>query len=253
MRKKLLDKLISVVLVEQMILSILCQGFESCKIFASSGVAGDFTQKENLMEKDYCCEVEELNKYNCEKNGLRYKLGKETATLNACINKKIVKAKIPNYISKCGKQYKVMFIGDNAFCKCISLESIEISSSIKWIGIRAFEDCTKLTSVVFEIPSSLSMIGDYAFHNCEVLESVRIPSRVTITGCFIFKGCRRLTSVVFEDGSNLTSIGDMGFEFCGSLKELKIPRGANYEAKLRDMLPNDAKIIYIDEKLNGRN
>lgn len=63
-----------------------------------------------------------------------------------------------------GITYKVIAIGDNAFCDCSGLRSITIPESVTSIGSFAFANCTDLTSVT--IPESVTTIGDYAFRKC---------------------------------------------------------------------------------------
>ena len=116
----------------------------------------------------------------------------------------------------------------------------------------AFEDCTRLTSIV--IPNSVTSIGDGAFYNCSGLTSIvvesgnprydshnncnaiietasntliagckntTIPKSVTAIGDLAFAGCDGLTSIVIPN--SVTSIGDMAFAFCDGLTSIVIP------------------------------
>ncbi len=93
------------------------------------------------------------------------------------------------------------FIGIEAFYKCNSLTSIEISKSVISIGYSAFKDCSKLSSVIFEENSQLTSIGEYAFSGCSSLTSIVIPNSVESIGSWEFYGCAKLASVTFEDTS----------------------------------------------------
>ncbi len=116
----------------------------------------------------------------------------------------------------------------------------------------AFEDCTRLTSIV--IPNTVISIGDGAFYNCSGLTSIvvesgnprydshnncnaiietasntliagckntTIPKSVTAVGDLAFAGCDGLTSIVIPN--SVTSIGDMAFAFCDGLTSIVIP------------------------------
>ena len=116
----------------------------------------------------------------------------------------------------------------------------------------AFEDCTRLTSIV--IPNTVTSIGDGAFYNCSGLTSIvvesgnprydshnncnaiietasntliagckntTIPKSVTAIGDLAFAGCDGLTSIVIPN--SVTSIGDMAFAFCDGLTSIVIP------------------------------
>lgn len=62
-------------------------------------------------------------------------------------------------------------IGEGAFCKCSSLQSIYLPSGISTIPSGAFLGCR---SLIFTIPSYVTSIGDYAFANCNGLTSVNM-------------------------------------------------------------------------------
>ena len=104
------------------------------------------------------------------------------------------------------------YIGWRAFYQCSSLTSIAIPNSITSIGSGAFSGCRNLTSVT--IPNSVTSIGASAFCDCSGLTSVTIPDGVTSIGAFAFSGCSGLTSVTIPD--SVTSIGS-AFSGCSKL------------------------------------
>jgi len=61
-------------------------------------------------------------------------------------------------------------IGDDAFEKCSSLESIKIPIAVTSIGDDAFLECTMLSKA--ELPVSLKKIGGSAFAKCPSLRDV---------------------------------------------------------------------------------
>ncbi len=104
--------------------------------------------------------------------------------------------------------------------------------SVKEIGIEAFANCTKLTSVIFEEMStggkvSTLTVGDRAFMNDEALTSVTLPARLgrislerfTVTDGVMdtenvsdaFYGCTALASVRVTGGTKnvYTSVNGM--------------------------------------------
>ena len=88
---------------------------------------------------------------------------------------------IPNSVTK---------IGDSAFKRCESLQSVTIPNSVTSIGNIAFCGCKSLQSIT--IPNSVTKIGDYAFSNCYSLQSVTIPNSVTKIGDKAFFLCAHL-------------------------------------------------------------
>ena len=101
-------------------------------------------------------------------------------------------------------------ISEYSFIGCHSLKSVNIPSSVTYIGENAFKDCRSLKSV--NIPSSVTYIGENAFKDCSSLTSVNIPSSVTVIGWGAFEDCSSLTSVNIP--SSVTEIGWYAFEFC---------------------------------------
>ena len=90
----------------------------------------------------------------------------------------------------------VMSIGDGAFSRCSSLQSVSLPDGLELIGSRAFESCSALESVY--VPKAVSAIGDRAFFQCSALEFVAVGGASTTVGEQAFDGCSSLGNVVVQ-------------------------------------------------------
>jgi hypothetical protein len=115
----------------------------------------------------------------------------------------------------------VTAIGDQAFYKCLLLNSVVIPNSVTSIGFQAFYRCESITSVT--IPNSVTSISDEAFYNCKLLVSATILGDLTTIADGLFKKCYLLTSVTIPD--TVTSISDNAFAECSDLASITIPDG----------------------------
>ena len=108
-------------------------------------------------------------------------------------------------------------IPKETFSGCTSLTSINIPSTIKTIGERAFNN-TGLTKIT--VPNTVTTIEASAFRNNKELTTVTLPSGITTLSEYIFYNCPKLTNVAIP--STVTSIGDLAFAMTGITK-LNIP------------------------------
>lgn len=104
-------------------------------------------------------------------------------------------------------------ISDFAFLQCKGLISIDIPSSVKYIGIEAFGGCSGLTSVT--IPNSVSSIGIRAFYFCSSLSNIEIPNSVTYIGWFAFDG----TAWYFNQQDGVIYAGKFAYGYKGVMPE----------------------------------
>lgn len=110
------------------------------------------------------------------------------------------------------------FIMDNAFSKCLHMESVEIPSNVISIGAYAFSESFYLTDIT--IPSSVTSIGDYAFFKCRDLTSIDISTGLKSIGSYVFSNCTSLTSI--EIPSSVTSIEASSFGYYSNLKSITV-------------------------------
>lgn len=130
---------------------------------------------------------------------------------------------------------------------------INLPSSLKCIGSSAFQNCNKLTEVIFADNVVLESIGSYAFAN-SALTSISITETVKTIGNRAFDSCKDLTNITVEpentvyksDGNCLirktdnvllqgcknsvipnyiTIIGERAFSNISSLTSITIPYG----------------------------
>ncbi len=87
-------------------------------------------------------------------------------------------------------------IDNNAFKNNSKLKEVILPSTLKSIGISAFEG-TSLSKI--ELPSSLTYIGENAFANIKTLTEITIPKSVE-SASYAFYGDVNLKKVIFEDG-----------------------------------------------------
>ena len=110
------------------------------------------------------------------------------------------------------------------------VECVDLPSSVRSIGVKAFANCEQLRSVrLNEGLETLGEIGGYAtskyrgnVFECSALESIVIPSTLEVLEDYTFYSCRKLTSVTFAEGSRLREIGNHCFAESG-LKAFEAP------------------------------
>lgn len=88
----------------------------------------------------------------------------------------------------------VTSIGKSAFYNC-GMEEVTFAQngSLTRIEQDAFESCYQLTTL--DLPSSLEYIGRWAFSNCTELASVTVREGLTMIDDNAFNGCRKLREV----------------------------------------------------------
>lgn len=114
----------------------------------------------------------------------------------------------------------VIYITDAAFSGEAGLQEIVIPASVVEVGRNlwnetggggAFQNCTALTSVVFE-GDNLSKINLNTFNGCSALSSIELPESLEKIEYNAFDDCSALKSIVIPD--KVTYIGEGAFESC---------------------------------------
>ncbi|MDE6289439.1 MAG: leucine-rich repeat domain-containing protein, partial [Ureaplasma sp.] len=149
-------------------------------------------------------------------------------------------------------------LGLGLFANCINLKIVKLPTTLTYIGMSSFENCTSLTQINFssEVKKSsnssislpeLTKIDTWAFKNCISLKSIDLPNSLieigsgaflasglleitfpnslTKVGQNAFQNCESLIYVKFEDklNSKLTTIGEYAFSDCSKLSKFIIP------------------------------
>lgn len=131
-----------------------------------------------------------------------------------------------------------------AFYNCKNLDTISFhGQNLKNISSFAFGNCTSLTSI--NIPSSVEYIGEGVFYGCEKLETIDIRGIKNELNSFLFVNCFKLKTVNLPD--NLKMISSFSFAFCLNMETIEIPESVaeineyaflHCESLKRIVLPN---------------
>lgn len=130
---------------------------------------------------------------------------------------------IPETVEWNGRTFTVTAIEELAFANS-SITSINMPSSITWIGYMTFFQCNNLTSIV--IPDSVTYIDSQTFSNCKKLKSITFPKNLRTIDAAAFIECDSLKSIVFPDNlKNIEAGSSLGgaFENCMNLSSITLP------------------------------
>jgi hypothetical protein len=142
-------------------------------------------------------------------------------------------------------------VGEDAFERCLNLESVSLPTSLTSIGSGAFMPADEYPSAAgklnsITIPDAVTTIGGGAFWGA-ALTSLTVPHNVETVGKYACRDCTRLTSVRYEGSviggfmfvnctaltsftmaHTVTTIGEHCFNYCGALETI------TYEGSLAD-------------------
>ena len=141
---------------------------------------------------------------------------------------------IPETVTFMNRTRRVTSIRSFTFYYSRDVTSINIPSSVTFIGKSAFEKSDKLTSVhisdidawckiIFEEPYTSNPLvhAHHLYMNGEEIEDLIIPDGVTSIKDGTFYGCFGLTTAIIPEG--VTDIGASAFANCRNLKSVNIP------------------------------
>ena len=131
-------------------------------------------------------------------------------------------------------------IGEGAFYKCSSLESLTIPSNVTkiepWafresglksmnipagvtsLGDYAFADCPNLEKFTFSDDCELTAIPNYFLYNAVKLDNIALPKNTLTIGDYAFYGCTLMKECKIS--SKITKIGDYAFNQCNNLNSV---------------------------------
>ena len=162
---------------------------------------------------------------------------------------------IPADVTKDGKTYQVIGIGQYAFDCNLTLKSVVIGPKVTSIDSTAFLDTPSLQSfavaegstsysaadgVLFDaigyylyrypagksdssytVPDNVKNIGPYAFANVHALTELALPDDLRSIGKYALKKCDNLTELVIPDA--VQTIGTAALVGCSKLQTLTVP------------------------------
>ncbi len=129
----------------------------------------------------------------------------------------------------------VTTIGQSAFQRCTSLESVTLPNGITQINGNAFQYCSKLTSI--NLPDSITVIGTFAFDGSGLTDVV-LPAEMEVINSGVFMNCTQLKSVVI--GKNTDLVTSNAFANCPALESITVVEGNPYYKVI------DNCLIYTD-------
>jgi len=134
----------------------------------------------------------------------------------------MVSINLPEGLQSIGKNW---YTAASTFAGCKNLKGIVIPSTVKQIGVSAFESCTSLATMDFKPNSSLTDIGYNVFLYCSSLKELNLPSSLTKIYTYLFNGCTGLEKITLP--SSITEIQDFAFRYCVSLNTVIVKRDAS--------------------------
>ena len=126
------------------------------------------------------------------------------------------------------KDSKISHIGDKAFSKCTSLQSVSIENNISDIGSYLFQSSKMLTTV--KLPDTVTQITPYMFSWCSELKEVTIGSNITSIGAYGFANCISLPTITLPN--SVTTIAEYAFSNCEGMTSINLGTGIESIGKL---------------------
>ena len=137
-------------------------------------------------------------------------------------------------------------IGESAFARCYSLESVTIPGTVKSINTHTFDFDDKLSEVL--LGEGLTEICDSAFLVCPSLSYIKLPESLTTIGKNAFYDCRGLKQITIP--KNVTHIGDKAFgyysDYWDGVMKIENFEIRGYKGTAAEQYANDNGFRFID-------
>ena len=106
-----------------------------------------------------------------------------------------------------------------AFYNDTALTTINLPTTVTWVGNYAFANCANLSVDVSDFISQLATIGSYAFSGCANITGDIVTGTCATINAYAFNGCAKITSFT---GPNVVTIGNNAFKGCSLLSEVHL-------------------------------
>ena len=127
--------------------------------------------------------------------------------------------KVPRTVKYNDQNYVVTGIADEAVANCIRIQGVELTTTMCFVGERAFYRCTDLRVIL--MPKTLTYIGGSAFEGCTSLIDVVMPHSVTEIRTYDFQDCDNVRHLVIAHGR--PEIPEGTFMNCKAATDFLIP------------------------------
>ena len=127
------------------------------------------------------------------------------------------------------------------------IKKVYIKSTVRSLGDQAFQQCSNLSSVIFE--EGITWINYYAFNGCNALTSITFPASLKTLDSYSFYMCSKLSSVNFKKG--IENLYYCSFGNCSELRSISIPSSIKYIDPKTFYSCSNLAHIYIDKPKNS--
>lgn len=133
-------------------------------------------------------------------------------------------------LTYCDSLYKIIvktpfaaIPGQTMFIHNSNLVSVELPSSLTYLGYGCFAYCTALPEIV--LPDNMQNISEECFAGCAALETETLPANVTTISKWAFQNCTSLTAI--DIPNTIETIDDNAFTGATSLVSITIDKPEN--------------------------
>lgn len=141
-----------------------------------------------------------------------------------------------------GKEEGVEKIGDNAFCGCGNLKTMEMPDTLTTLGREVFWGCYSLNNVI--LSKNLTTIPYHTFAYCASITEIVIPEKVKSLDSHAMRNCDNLRSVTIS--KTLESISSTTFLLCKNLTTINTSENENFKFKNGILFNKDeTEMIFI--------